>query len=214
MSMRPEPVEGRECHLRILDLGCGSGASTRAVQRAAQAAGLLSAIVGVDASAGMIEQACAKQWPPGVRFEVGQAEKIAWSRELWTPDDHIHGAFAAYLFRNITDRDAVLAGLFDLLADGGVLVVQEYSIAGAGRWVQAMWSAVCWFVIIPLGWLTSRRTRLYRYLWGSVRSFDSIQTFVDRLYGAGFVDVQVATVQGWQRGILHNLRARKPSAAS
>ena len=199
---------------RILDLGCGSGASTRAVQRAAQAAGLLSAIVGVDASAGMIEQACAKQWPPGVRFEVGQAEKIAWSRELWTPDDHIHGALAAYLFRNVTDRDAVLAGLFDLLADGGVLVVQEYSIAGAGRWVQAMWSAVCWLVIIPLGWLTSRRTRLYRYLWRSVRSFDSIQTFVDRLYGAGFVDVQVATVRGWQRGILHNFRARKPSAAS
>jgi ubiquinone/menaquinone biosynthesis C-methylase UbiE len=213
-SMRPEPVEGRQSHLYLLDLGCGSGASTRAVQRAARTAGLLSAIVGVDASAGMIEQACAKNWPAGVRFEVGQAEKIAWSRELWTPDDHIHGAFAAYLFRNVTDRDAVLAGLFDLLADGGVLVVQEYSIAGAGRWVQAMWSAVCWLVIIPLGWLTSRRTRLYRYLWRSVRSFDSIQTFVDRLYGAGFVDVQVATVPGWQRGILHNFRARKPSAAS
>jgi ubiquinone/menaquinone biosynthesis C-methylase UbiE len=212
--MCPEPVEGRECHLRILDLGCGSGASTRAVQRAAQAAGLLFAIVGVDASAGMIEQACAKNWPTGVRFEVGQAEKIAWSRELWAPDDHIHGALAAYLFRNVTDRDAVLSGLFDLLADGGVLVVQEYSIAGAGRWVQVMWSAVCWLVIIPLGWLTSRRTRLYRYLWRSVRSFDSIQTFVDRLYGAGFVDVEVATVSGWQRGILHNFRARKPSAST
>ena len=227
-SMRSEPFDGlrtapveerpemsmRECHLRILDLGCGSGASTRAVHQAAQAAGLLSFIVGVDASAGMIEQACAKSWPPGVRFEVGQAEKIAWSRELWIPDDHIHGALAAYLFRNVTDRDAVLAGLFDLLADDGVLVVQEYSIAGAGWWVQVMWSAVCWLVIIPLGWLTSRRTRLYRYLWRSVRSFDSIQTFVDRLYGAGFVDVQVATVRGWQRGILHNFRARKPSAAS
>ena len=211
-GLRTAPVEGRECHLRILDLGCGSGASTRAVQRAARAAGLLFAIVGVDASAGMIEQACAKNWPTGVRFEVGQAEKIAWSRELWAHDDHIHGALAAYLFRNVSDRDAVLSGLFDLLVDGGVLVVQEYSIAGAGRWVQVMWSAVCWLVIIPLGWLTSRRTRLYRYLWRSVRSFDSIQTFVDRLYGAGFVDVEMATVSGWQRGILHNFRARKPSA--
>ena len=199
---------------RILDLGCGSGASTRAVLRATQAAGLRSSILGVDASLAMLEQARAKQWPAGVRFEMGQAEKIAWSRYEWELDDPIDGAFAAYLFRNVGDRDAVLAGIFDLLGDGGVLVVQEYSIAGSRRWVHALWSAVCWLVVIPLGWLTSRRTRLYRYLWRSVRSFDSIQTFVDRLYRAGFVDVEVRTVPGWQRGILHTLRARKPSAAS
>jgi ubiquinone/menaquinone biosynthesis C-methylase UbiE len=198
----------------ILDLGCGSGASTRAVQHAAQAAGLRSAIVGVDASAGMIEQARAKQWPTGVRFEVGQAERIASSRDSWGIGDHIDGAFAAYVFRNVADRDAVLAGVFDLLAEGGVLVVQEYSIAGARRWAQAVWTAVCWLVIIPLGWLTSRRTRLYRYLWLSVRSFESIQTFVDRLYRAGFTDVEVRTASGWQRGILHTLRARKPAATS
>ena len=213
-SMRPEPVEGRQSHLCLLDLGCGSGASTRAVLQAAQAAGVQSSILGVDASLAMLEQARAKQWPAGVRFEMGQAEKIAWSRYEWELDDPIDGAFAAYLFRNVADRDAVLAGIFDLLADGGVLVVQEYSITGSRPWVHAVWSAVCWLVVIPLGWLTSRRTRLYRYLWRSVRSFDSIQTFVDRLYRAGFVDVEVRTVPGWQRGILHTLRARKPSAAS
>ncbi len=200
--------------VRILDLGCGSGASTRAVQHAAEAAGLRFAIVGVDASPVMLEQARSKNWPAGVRFEVGQAERIASSPDFWGLGDHINGAFAAYLFRNVADRLAVLAGLFDLLAEGGVLVVQEYSIAGAARWVQVVWTAVCWLVIIPLGWLTSRRTRLYRYLWRSVRSFDSIQTFVDRLYRAGFVDVQVKTVPGWQHRILHNFRARKPSAAS
>ena len=213
MEWLPE-LESAAPPVRILDLGCGSGASTYAVQHAAQAAGLRSAIVGVDASAGMIEQARAKQWPAGVRFEIGQAERIASSRDSWGLGDHIDGVFAAYLFRNVADQDAVLAGLFGLLAEGGVLVVQEYSIAGAGRWAQAVWTAVCWLVIIPLGWLTSRRTRLYRYLWRSVRSFDSIQTFVDRLYRAGFADVEVATVSGWQRGILHDFRARRPAAAS
>ena len=93
----------------------------------------------------------------------------------------------------------------------GVLVVQEYSVAGSGLWGQLVWSAVCWLAIIPLGLLTSRRTRLYRYLWRSVLRFDSVQTFVDRLYGAGFVDVEVRTVPGWQRGILHTFRARKPA---
>jgi hypothetical protein len=102
----------------------------------------------------------------------------------------------------------VLAGLFDLLADDGVLVVQEYSIAGSRR-ALLIWTLVCWLLIIPLGWLTSRQTRLYRYLWRSVQSFDSIQTFVDRLYRAGFTDVEVRTAAGWQRGILQTFRARK-----
>ena len=198
--------------IRLLDLGCGSGASTLAMQQAAAAAGLQSLIVGIDASVGMLRQARAKSWPAGVRFEVGQAEEIARSPEPLGLGDRVQGAFAAYLFRNVADRDAVLAGLFDLLADDGVLVVQEYSIEGSRR-AQLVWTLACWLVIIPLGWLTSRRTRLYRYLWRSVLSFDSIQTFVDRLYRAGFVDVEVRTMPGWQRRILHTVRAREPSAA-
>jgi ubiquinone/menaquinone biosynthesis C-methylase UbiE len=198
----------------LLDLGCGSGASTRAALEAARAAGMPVAIVGVDASGGMIEQARAKDWPNNVRFELGQAEEIALVRERGGIPDPIQGAFAAYLLRNGRDRDTLLSGLFDLLAKGGVVVVQEYSIAGSSLWTRGLWTAVCWLAIIPLGWLTSPGSRLYRYLWRSVRSFDSVQTFVDRLYGAGFVDVEVRTVRGWQRDILHTFRARKPDAPS
>ena len=79
---RPKPA-GSAPLVRLLDLGCGSGASTRAVQLAAQAADVRFAIVGVDASAGMLEQAHGKRWPAGVRFEVGKAEEIAWSRDSW-----------------------------------------------------------------------------------------------------------------------------------
>jgi ubiquinone/menaquinone biosynthesis C-methylase UbiE len=82
-SMRPEPVEGCQSHVHLVDLGCGSGASTRAVQQAAEAARLDFAIVGVDASVGMLEQARAKRWPTGVRFEIGQAEEIATFGERW-----------------------------------------------------------------------------------------------------------------------------------
>ena len=211
--VRPQP-ESELPPIRLLDLGCGSGASTRAVLEAAQSVGLRLAIVGADASAGMLDQARAKDWPMSVRFEVGQAEEIVGSHEWLGLDDPIQGAFAAYLFRNVAERDKLLAGLFDLLADGGVLVVQDYSVAGSRLWTKALWTAVCWLAIIPLGWLTSPRSRLYRYLWQSVRSFDSVQTFVDRLHGAGFVDVEVRTVPGWQRGILHTFRARKPATVS
>jgi ubiquinone/menaquinone biosynthesis C-methylase UbiE len=203
------PLSTRLSAVRLLDLGCGSGASTRAMLQVAEAAGFQFDIIGVDASAGMIAQARAKHWPPGVRFQLGAAQDLASSEE-----GQVSGVLATYLFRNLADRDAVLARLFELLADEGVLVVQEYSIAGSPVWSRALWSAVCWLAIIPLGWLTSPGSRLYRYLWRSVRSFDSVQMFVDRLYSAGFVDVEVRTVPCWQRGILHTFRARKLAAVS
>ncbi len=206
----PQEFAGDGRPVRLADLGCGSGASTRALQQATQAVGLQSAVVGIDASAGMLDQARAKAWPDGYHFEVGMAEELAWARESWGLGDRIPGIFASYLFRNVAERDKVLAAVYDLLDDNGAVVIQEYSVAGS-RPAQAVWDAVCWLVVIPLALLTSRQTRLYRYLWRSVRGFDSVQTFVDRLYGAGFVEVEVRSVGGWQRGILHTFRARKPA---
>ncbi len=198
--------------VRLADLGCGSGASTRALLNATQARGVRASIVGVDASAGMLEQARAKSWPPGISFEIGLAEELAFARESWGLGDRVPGVFSAYLFRNVTERDKVLAAVFDLLDDDGTFVVQEYSVS-ASSLAALVWSLVCWAVVIPLSWVASRQTRLYRYLWRSVLRFDSVQGFVDRLYGAGFVDVEVRTVPGWQRGILHTFRARKPAVA-
>ncbi|MCW2810953.1 MAG: methyltransferase protein [Friedmanniella sp.] len=200
--------------VRLADLGCGSGASTRALLKAAAAAEVDADITGVDASQGMLDQARAKTWPPGVSFAQGLAEDLAVDRHQVGLADPVSGVLAAYLFRNVIERDKVLAAVHDLLDDGGTLVVQEYSVAGS-RPAQAIWTAVCWSVVIPLAWLTSsRQTRLYRYLWRSVQRFDSVQTFVDRLYAAGFTDVEVVTVSGWQRGILHTFRARKPVSAA
>lgn len=195
---------------RLVDLGCGSGASTRALQQSAAAVGLTPEIVGVDASAGMLAQARAKRWPPGVRFELGSAEDLAFARESWGLADRVPGVLACYLFRNVQERDKVLSAVFDLIADDGVLVVQEYSVAGSRR-ARLVWDLVCWLVVVPLSMLTFGHSAIYRYLWRSVHRFDSVQTFVDRLYGAGFTEVEVRSVPGWQRGILHTFRARKPA---
>lgn len=194
--------------LRLVDLGCGSGASTRALLAAARARRAEVRVTGVDASAGMLGQARAKRWPAGVEFRHGLAQDLADHREEWGLADAADGVLAAYLFRNVAERDQVLADVRDLVSEGGTLVVQEYSVAGSPL-ASAVWTLVSWAVVIPLSWITSRQTRLYRYLWRSVRQFDSVQTFVDRLYAAGFVDVEVRTVPGWQQGILHTFRARK-----
>ena len=182
--------------------------------QAAQAAGFGCAIVGVDASSGMIEQARCKTVARG--RTVSRSVRRRRSPGLGARGDLMIPS--TELLRRTCSAMSPAGmrcspGSSTLLADDGVLVVQEYSIAGSGPWAQRMWDAVCWLVIIPLGWLTSGRTRLYHYLWRSVRSFDSVQTFVDRLYAAGFVDVEVRTVAGWQRGILHTFRARKRATA-
>ena len=198
--------------LRLVDLGCGSGASTRALLAAAGEAGAEVRVTGVDASAGMLAQAESKRWPDGVEFHQGLAQDLAAHRHGWGLDAPADGVLAAYLFRNVVERDEVLGDVHDLLSDGGTLVVQEYSVAGSPL-ASVVWTLVSWAVVIPLSWVTSRQTRLYRYLWRSVQAFDAVQRFTDRLWEAGFVDVEVRTVPGWQHGILHTFRARKPSSS-
>ena len=211
------PTEGA---LRLLDLGCGSGASTRALLSADPSA--RPEITAVDASAGMLARARDKDWPTGVRFFHGLAQDLPVRRSGWGLDRPVDGVFAAYLFRNLpaaqsagngavgSARDDVLRAVRELLAPGGVLVTQEYSVAGS-RSAMLRWTAVCRSVVMPLSRLTRTDVELYDYLWHSVLRFDSVAEFADRLWRAGFVDIEVRTVAGWQRGILHTFRARVPS---
>ncbi len=66
-----EQTDGRSTPVRLLDLGCGSGASTRALVRAFQDARRPVDIIGADASPGMLEQAKQKSWPPLGTFRAG-----------------------------------------------------------------------------------------------------------------------------------------------
>lgn len=187
----------------LLDLGCGSGASTAALQEAVPGA----RIVGVDASAGMLAQARSKQWLAPVEFRHATAQQLP---ELGLPA--ADGELAAYLLRNVpvAERDEVLVAMRNQLRPGGWLVLQEYSVAGRPA-ARALWTVVCWLVVIPLSWLLRGSPRLYRYLWRSVLGFDSVETVLDRLRRAGFTEVSHHRVTGWQRGILHTFAARRPA---
>lgn len=189
----------------LVDLACGSGASTRAL---ADAAPVGSEILGLDASPGMLAAARAKQWPRGVEFHHAVAGEL--DLEQWRPGFH-DGVLTSYLFRNVAPalRDRAVAEVYELLRPGGWLVVQEYSVAGNPE-VRRTWDLISHGVIIPLGILIDRNPSLYRYLWRSVVEFDAVEHFADRLVRAGFTDVTHRTANGWQRGILHTFVARKP----
>lgn len=188
----------------LLDLGCGSGASTRALVAAGA-----TEVLGVDASVGMLARARAKAWPAGVAFAHGRAEDAV---DLLADGPPARGALAAYLFRNVpeAERDAALVRVREALAPGAWLVAQDYAVLPGAP--DAVWAAVSWGVVIPLSAVLLRDTSLYRYLWHSGREFDSPARFMQRLADAGFTDIATRTAGGWQRGILHTFVARVPGS--
>ena len=187
--------------LRLLDIGCGTGASTAALLRVAPNA----EIVAVDGSAGMLACAKAKKWPGSVTFIHSRAEALA--------DAGVNGPFdgilAAYLIRNLSDPDTVLQSMRSLLAPGAVLAAHEYSVRDS-RMATAIWNVVSSAIIIPAGRLRSGDADLYRYLRRSVNDFDGASQFRNRLQHSGFVDVRSMTVTGWQRNIVHTFLGRAP----
>ncbi|QBI53497.1 Demethylmenaquinone methyltransferase [Streptomonospora litoralis] len=190
--------------LRVVDLGCGTGASTRALARVLPRA----EIVGVDASSGMLAVARRKTWHEKVRFVHARAEDVS-------ADDvggRADAVFAGYLLRNCPDTDAALAALGALARPGAPIALHEYSVADSAA-ARTVWTLVCWGVVIPLALIWTRRTRLYRYLWRSVLQFDGAAALRERMRAAGLVEVATQPLPGWQRGIVHTFTARRAREA-
>lgn len=209
--------------LTVVDLGCGSGVSTDALVNSMGHRGEPYAAIGIDASAGMLAEAQSKPWPTWVSFVEGRAESL---RGLGEAVSDLHGSaptsngcagvdgaagvLATHLFCNLADRDAALSSVWDLLGPGGVLVVQEYSVADSAP-ARARWNVMSWSMAIPLSRLISRDTGLYRQQWRSVLDNDAVDVFANRMLEAGFVDVEHRTAGGWHHGMLHTFRGRKPA---
>lgn len=198
-SVRRLGLPGAGQGLRLLDLGCGTGASTAALRSVLPAA----RITAVDASAGMLRRAAAKPWADGVTFVHSPAEQL--------PQAGVRGPFdavlAAYLFRNVTDPDAVLAAVRELLRPGGRLAVHEYTLSGRHA-DRAVWTLVCRGLVQPVATLLGDGP-LYRHLWRSVLDFDTASCFARRLDAAGFDKVRSLPLPGWQTGITHTFLARR-----
>ena len=195
--------------LRVLDLGCGSGASTQAVLEAWSAGGRPAdglSVTGVDASEGMVGQARHKVWPASVTLVVSDA--VAYLESL--PSGSVDGVLAAYLLRNVPDRDRLVGEVARVLRPGGGMVIHDYSVAGSAR-ARAVWAAVCHGIIIPLAVVMRSDVPLHRYLYTSVRDFDSVARICERLLAAGLVDVKHRSFPGWQHGLVHTVAGSAPS---
>jgi ubiquinone/menaquinone biosynthesis C-methylase UbiE len=202
LSAKRMGLPNRGAGLKLLDLGCGTGASTAALLEMAPEA----EITAVDASVEMLAQARRKTWPPTVRFVEGNAENLAISGIVGPYD----GILAAYLLRNLVHQDAALRQFHRLLRPGAPIAIHEYSVRDSLR-SRIVWTLVCWGVIIPMGRIRAGSADLYRYLWRSVLHFDGVQALTKRMQAAEFEDVRVQTVPGWQQHIVHTFLGRRPA---
>lgn len=190
------PADGR-----LLDLCCGTGLSTGALRAVYPG----SAIVALDASAGMLGEARLKR-ELAADFVLGDATDPAAAGVEGAFD----GILMAYGIRNVPERDRCLANLLELLKPGARIVFHEYSVQD-DRVRRAIFTAVCAGFIEPAGWLTSRDASIYRYLRQSVTEFDGVGAFESRLRRAGFDGVRTLPLDGWQRGIVHSFVAQRPA---
>jgi ubiquinone/menaquinone biosynthesis C-methylase UbiE len=197
--------------MRLLDLCCGTGLSTGGLATAYPKA----TIIGLDASQGMLDVAKKKVGltKANITFVHGDAMDPA----VTLGAQEFDGILMAYGIRNMTDPDLCLDRLMPLLKPGAPICFHEYSVADSPR-AKGTWTSVCWGIIIPAGLITSRHTRIYRYLWQSVMQFDGVKKFEQRLGTHGFVDIRTLPVAGrvkfdfWQDGVLHSFLAKRPAA--
>ncbi len=198
LRMSAERLDARP-DARLLDLCCGTGASTEALVSVHPRA----SIEGLDASAGMLAAARKKPVLRGIPFVHGDATDPAAHGAVGPYD----GILMAYGLRNVPDPDRCLSNLRALLRPGGTLCLHEYSVRDSRR-ARWTWDAVSFGIIIPGGLLTAPKSPIYRYLHQSVRQFDGVRALEQRLRRAGFRDVETLPMDGWQRGVLHTFRAR------
>ena len=201
MSTKRMGLRGGGTGLRLLDLGCGTGASTAALLDAAPEA----EITAVDASPEMLEVARGKTWPSRVRFVHGNVDDL--DQKVITGD--YDGILAASLLRTMPDRNAALRTFRSLLRPGAPLALHEYSVADSAR-SRMRWTAACWGLLIPLSRMRAGSSDLHRYLWRSTVDFDGVEALTTRMRATGFEDVRVQTVPGWQQHIVHTFLGRCP----
>ena len=101
---------------RVLDVGCGTGLLLRDLAQRLPGAACLA---GVDAAAGMIEQARAKASDPRLRFEQGTAERLPF------PDAAFDLVISTTSFDHWADQRAGLAECHRVLAPRGFFVLTD-----------------------------------------------------------------------------------------
>lgn len=169
---------------QILDVACGTGDSTIAVARAANAG---SRIIGVDISEGMMALVMRKAAHEGVhdriRLQVADGENLPFE------DGIFHRVTCAFGIRNFEHKDLGLKEFCRVLKPGGKAVILELSVP-TNHVVRWMYDLYFMHLMPWIGGRISGNAAAYKYLPASVHAFPAPDVFLGMMQAAGFSRVR------------------------
>ena len=161
---------------RGLDLCCGTGDMTFALNRRTGSAG--AQILGADFSHAMLQRAIVKG--KGTRLRWVEADALS----LPFPNSSFDLITAAFGFRNLADYDAGLREIVRLLRPNGECGILDF---GEPRGLLGKLYRVYFKKILPkIGTVISGVRGPYAYLPASVERFPSPEEMLQRMHEAGF----------------------------
>jgi demethylmenaquinone methyltransferase / 2-methoxy-6-polyprenyl-1,4-benzoquinol methylase len=174
---------------RVLDLCCGTGDMTFALQRRARAADVK--ILGADFSHAMLERASAKTNGSAGRPTPSQAVSPRWieadALRLPFRDGQFDLVTAAFGFRNLADYDAGLLEITRVLRPDGQCGILDF---GEPRGLIGDVYRVYFKKVLPaIGTLISGVRGPYAYLPASVERFPPPEEMLERMRSVGFAEV-------------------------
>jgi demethylmenaquinone methyltransferase / 2-methoxy-6-polyprenyl-1,4-benzoquinol methylase len=166
----------KQRNARVLDLCCGTGDMTFALNRRASSSG--AQILGADFSHAMLQRATVKG--DGTRVKWIEADALS----LPFPDSSFDLITAAFGFRNLADYDVGLREIVRLLRPGGQCGILDF---GEPRGLLGKVYRLYFKKILPkIGTVISGVRGPYAYLPASVERFPSPEEMLERMRKAGF----------------------------
>ncbi len=186
-------------HLRLLDLGTGTGDLLLTLW--AEARSSFKALIGLDLAEGMLAIAKTKT-PPACPATWIHAS----AQDIPLEANSVDVVTMAFAIRNCPDPQGVLSEIFRVLDSGGKTYILEFSLPS---WALFRGLYLFYFRhILPRigGWISGHSTA-YAYLNQSVEAFPYGDAFSSWLNNAGFRAVQFTTFTG---GIVTLYEGTKP----
>lgn len=179
-----------------LDLCCGTGDMTFALQRAAKGSG--ARILGADFSHPMLQRADKKSTGTALRWVEADALNLPFA------SDQFHLVTTAFGFRNLPDYDAGLREIVRVLRPGGEVGILDF---GEPRGLLGQIYRIYFKRVLPMvGTMISGVRGPYVYLPASVERFPIPPEMLGRMSRAGF---QAVSWTPYTFGIAGLYRGRK-----
>ncbi len=161
--------------MKVLDLCCGTGDMTFALNRRA---GPSTTIFGADFSHAMIERASQKGSATNLRWIEADALSLPFS------DARFDLLTSAFGFRNLADYDAGLREIVRVLTPGGQCAILDFGEPGG--WIGHAYRIYFKKILPTIGTLLSGVRGPYAYLPASVERFPAPAEMLERMRQAGF----------------------------